>query len=656
MSKDSNKKEEEDISLLTPVSYSETPHITEKEYETLYKESIENPESFWGKKAEELVTWNTKWSSVYSGDFSKGEVTWFKGAKLNVSHNCIDRHIENGSGDKVAIIWEGNEPGENRKITYTELLEKVSQLSNVLKLRGITKGDRVCIYMPMIPEAAFAMLACARIGAIHTVVFGGFSHEALASRIQASECSAVITADIGKRGDKIIPIKEQVDKALKTCPSVHTSIVVKTDKTKQLPVYSDAIEIDYEESISEASTQCDPEIMDSEDPLFILYTSGSTGAPKGVVHTTGGYLLWTSSTHKYVFDYKEKDIYWCTADVGWITGHSFVIYGPLCNGATTVMYEGIPTYPDCSRYWKIIDEHNVTIFYSTPTALRLLMSKGNELLEKTSRQSLKILGTAGEPINPEAWQWYHDTIGNNHCPIIDTWWQTEIGGPAITPLPYAKNLKPGAVSQPFFGILPAILDDNGKEITGKGSGKLMIKGSWPGQIRTLYGNHERYLETYFKPYPGYYLTGDGAKRDIDGDLWVTGRIDDVMEVSGHLIGTAEIESSLTKHTSVAEAAVVSIPHEIKGESIYAFVTLIKGEEEDEKLKEELIILVKEHVGSFAKPDEIKFVGDLPKTRSGKIMRRILRKIAQGKTEDFGDITTLADPKTVSDIVEKITNV
>jgi len=652
MSLDSNK-EQKNTTASSPVSYKETPHITEEEYKTLYKESIERPEKFWGKKAEELITWNTKWNNVYSGDFTTGDVTWFEGAKLNVSYNCIDRHIENGLGDKIAIIWEGNEIDENRNITYIQLLEEVSRLANVLKDRGIKKGDRVCIYMPMIPEAAVAMLACTRIGAIHTVVFGGFSHEALASRIQSSECSAVISADFGKRGDKIIPIKAQVDAALVSCPSVHTSIVIQTDKTQNLPTYSEEIEIDYSKSISNASTVCTPEIMDSEDPLFILYTSGSTGKPKGVVHTTGGYLLWTSTTHKYVFDYKENDIYWCTADVGWITGHSFVIYGPLCNGATTLIYEGVPMYPDCSRYWNIIDAHKVTIFYSTPTALRLLMSQGNTFVEKSSRKSLKILGTAGEPINPEAWQWYNEVVGNDACPVMDTWWQTEIGGPAITPLPYAKNLKPGAVSQPFFGIQPVILDNEGKEIIGEGSGKLMIKSSWPGQIRTLYDNHKRFFETYFKAYPGYYLTGDGAYRDADGDLWVTGRIDDVMEVSGHLIGTAEIESALTKHSAVAESAVVSIPHEITGESIYAFVTLLKGEKVNEQLKEDLVLLVKEHVGSFAKPNEIQFVGDLPKTRSGKIMRRILRKIAQGQTKDFGDITTLADPKAVSDIVSKI---
>lgn len=635
------------------ISYKETPLLTQENYRTQYTESIENPETFWSRKAEEFLTWETKWEKVYSGDFSKGEVKWFEGGKLNVSYNCIDRHIENGHGEKLAIIWEGNEIGENRKITYKELQEEVCRLGNVLKDRGIKKGDRVCIYMPMIPESAFAMLACTRIGAIHTVVFGGFSHEALSSRINDAKCSAIITADFGKRGDKIIPIKEQVDKALINCPSIHTSIVVKTDHSQKLNKYSNEIEIDYKESISNSSAECIPEIMDSEDPLFILYTSGSTGKPKGVVHTTAGFLLWASITHKYVFDLKENDVYWCTADVGWITGHSFVVYGPLCNGTTTLMYEGVPTYPDSSRYWKIIDKYNVNIFYSTPTALRLLMAQGNNFTKESSRKSLKILGTAGEPINPEAWQWYYETIGNKDCPIMDTWWQTEVAGPAITPFPCFNSLKPGAASKPFFGIQPVILDDSDKEIIGEGSGKLMLKGSWPGQVRTLYNNHERFFETYFKAYPGYYLTGDGAMRDVDGDLWVTGRIDDVMEVSGHLIGTAEIESSFTKHSSVAESAVVSIPHEIKGESIYAFVTLIKGEKESQEIKNELIILVKENVGSFAKPDNIKFVGDLPKTRSGKIMRRILRKIAQGQTEDLGDITTLADQKTVSDLITKL---
>jgi len=505
--------------------------------------------------------------------------------------------------------------------------------------------------MPMIPEATFAMLACARIGAIHTVVFGGFSHEALATRIQASEAKVVVTADVGKRGAKIIPLKSQVAIAIETCPSVEAVLVVTTDESQTLPQI--AGEISYHEAVQQTSPVCEPAHMNAEDPLFILYTSGSTGQPKGVVHTTAGYLLYTSVSHKYVFDYKEHDVYWCTADVGWITGHSFVVYGPLVNGATIVLYEGIPTYPDCSRYWNIIDTYGVTIFYSTPTAIRLLMAQGDSFISGTSRESLKILGTAGEPINPEAWQWYYETIGNSVCPIMDTWWQTEIAGPAITPLPFASHLKPGAVSKPFFGIQPVLLDDDGKEIIGAGSGMLAIKGSWPSQLRGLYNNKERFLETYFKAFPGYYISGDGAQRDEDGDLWVTGRIDDMMEISGHLIGTAEIESAITKHSDVAEAAVISIPHNIKGESIRAFVVPIAGTKETDAFADEIITLVKETVGSFAKPDELIFVPDLPKTRSGKIMRRILRHLAQGDTKNFGDISTLADPGAISAIITKM---
>lgn len=631
------------------VKYKEIPHIDAEKYNQLYKESIEDPESFWAKKAEEHITWYKKWSKTYSGNFKKGEVKWFEGGKLNVSYNCIDRHIENGHGNKVAIIWEGND-GNSKKITYVELLNEVCRLANVLKDRKVKKGDRVCIYMPMIPEAIFAMLACTRIGAVHTVVFGGFSSKALASRIQDSKCSVVITSDFAKRGKKSVPLKANVDTALENCPSVHTSIVVKT--TDDHPTKS-SIEIDYHDAAAKASTECEPEIMDAEDPLFILYTSGSTGKPKGVLHTTGGYLLYASITHKYIFDYKDKDVYWCTADVGWITGHSYVVYGPLCNGATTLVYEGVPTYPDFSRYWQIIDKHKVNIFYGTPTAIRLLMAEGDKFVNKTSRESLKLLGTVGEPINPEAWKWYYEVVGNKNCPIVDTWWQTETGGIAITPLPYLTQLKPGSALQPFFGIQPVILDDKGKELMGEGSGKLMIKSSWPGQMRGLYNNKKRFLETYFKPLYGYYMTGDGAKRDKDGHIWITGRVDDVMNISSHLIGTAEIERSLTKHQSVAEAAVVSIPHEIKGESIYAFVNLIVGIEVTNKLNAELMDLVKTNVGSFAKPDKIQFVTGLPKTRSGKIMRRILRKIAEGQTDDLGDITTLADPEVVDEIISKI---
>ena len=626
--------------------------ISNEEFEELYKESINNPDQFWDQQARTYLSWDKEWDVIKESDLTKGDISWFKGAKLNASVNCIDRHLEN-NGEKTAIIWEGDDPQDSLKITYKQLHESVCRFANALKKRGISKGDRVCIYMPMIPEAAYAMLACARIGAIHSVVFGGFSPESLKDRILDSDCESVITADEGLRGSKKIPLKNNVDTALEDCPNVHSVFVVK--RTDADVNWNDKRDVDYQEIIDSVPPECEAEPMDSEDPLFILYTSGSTGKPKGVLHTTGGYLLQASISHKLVFDYKDDEIYWCTADVGWVTGHSYIVYGPLANAATTLMFEGIPTYPNASRFWEVIDKHKVNIFYTAPTALRALMAQGDEYVKSSSRNSLRVLGTVGEPINPEAWEWYYKVVGDSKCPIVDTWWQTETGAMMITPLAGSTPLKPGSATKPFLGIEPALLDENGKEIEGEGSGNLVIKSSWPSQIRSVYGDHQRCIETYYSMYPGYYTTGDGARRDKDGYYWITGRVDDVLNVSGHRLGTAEVESALVLHETVAEAAVVGYEHEIKGQGIYCYVTLMLGEEPTEDLKSDLIQLVAKEIGAIAKPDIIQWAPGLPKTRSGKIMRRILRKIASNEVNDLGDTTTLADPSVVEELIHNREN-
>ena len=634
---------------LYPVSdhWSENAWINKEKYEDMYQESVESPDSFWEKQAAEFLDWSVKWEQVYSADFSKGHSTWFLGGKLNVTANCIDRHLDN-RGDQTAIIWEGDDPSEHKKISYKELHEHVSKMGNVLRQRNVKKGDRVCIYMPMIPEAAYAMLACARIGAVHSVVFGGFSPEALKDRILDSDCQVIITADEGYRGGKTVPLKENTDKALESCPRVHTCLVIQ--RTSGDIDWLEGRDVWYHDASNNVTSECHPEIMDSEDPLFILYTSGSTGKPKGVMHTTAGYLLMSAMSHKYTFDYKEGDIYWCTADVGWITGHSYIVYGPLCNGGTTLMFEGVPTYPDASRFWQVIDKHQVNQFYTAPTAIRALMGAGDSYVEKTSRESLKLLGTVGEPINPEAWEWYHRVVGDSRCPIVDTWWQTETGAHMLTPLPGVTELKPGSATHPFFGVQPILLDSEGSEIKGEGEGLLMIKASWPSQIRSVYGDHQRCIDTYFSPYPGYYFTGDGAKRDADGYYWITGRVDDVLNVSGHRMGTAEVESALVLHNKISEAAVVDCPHEIKGQGIYCFVTPMAGIDPDEQLRLELIALCVQEIGPIAKPDFIQWAPGLPKTRSGKIMRRILRKVAANELDNLGDTSTLADPSVVDQLI------
>ena len=622
-------------------------HIRNDQYLAMYEASIERPEEFWNQKADEFLTWIEPWNKLTESNFLTGEIKWFLGARLNASVNCIDRHLALRGG-QTAIIWEGDDPDDEKHITYQELHEQVCRLANVLKSRGVNKGDRVCIYMPMVPEAAYAMLACARIGAIHSVVFGGFSPQSLQDRILDSDCQTVVTADEGLRGGRPVPLKQNTDIALEKCPDVHTVIVVR--RTGGDVNWNAARDVWYHEATGKAATTYDPEPMDSEDPLFILYTSGSTGKPKGVLHTTGGYLLYAAMTHKYVFDYHDSDIYWCTADVGWVTGHSYIVYGPLANGATTLMFEGVPTYPDSSRCWQIVDKHKVNIFYTAPTALRALMGQGDEFVQNTSRKTLRLLGTVGEPINPEAWEWYYHVVGEDRCPIVDTWWQTETGGIMITPLPGATALKPGSATRPFFGVKPVLLDEKGQEIEGPGSGNLAIKGSWPGQIRTVFGDHQRCIETYYSTYKGYYFTGDGARRDQDGYYWITGRVDDVLNVSGHRMGTAEVESALVLHESVAEAAVVGYPHKIKGQGIYAYVTLMKDTKGTDELRDELSSLVRSEIGAIARPDILQWAPGLPKTRSGKIMRRILRKIAENDLENLGDTTTLADPGVVDDLI------
>ncbi|MCU7839686.1 MAG: acetate--CoA ligase [Candidatus Thiodiazotropha sp. (ex Troendleina suluensis)] len=638
-----------------PAEFAAQANISDAEYQSMYQQSIDDPDAFWAEQADKYVTWFKKWDKVTDWSFGKDDlhIEWFKGAKLNVSYNCLDRHLES-RGDQVAIIWEGDNPDEDRKITYRELHEEVSMFANVLKSRGVKKGDRVSLYLPMVAEAAVAMLACTRIGAVHSIVFGGFSPDALRDRILDSDCQVVITADQSMRGGKKVPLKSNADKAIAQCPNVHTCLVVKRGGD---PVeWNNDRDVWYHEAMSSASSDCPAEEMGADDPLFILYTSGSTGKPKGVLHTTGGYLLQAAMTHKLVFDYKDGEVYWCTADVGWVTGHTYIVYGPLANGATSLMFEGIPTYPDISRFWQVCDKHNVATFYTAPTAIRSLMSAGEEPVKKTKRSSLRLLGTVGEPINPEAWEWYYRVVGDERCPIVDTWWQTETGAHMLTPLPGATPLKPGSATIPFFGVAPVILDDQGVEIDGNpAAGNLAIKQPWPAMMRTLYGDHKRFFETYFAMYPGYYFTGDGARRDEDGYYWITGRVDDVLNVSGHRLGTAEIESALVLHDMVAEAAVVGYPHELTGQGIYAYVTLMTGIESSDELKAELVKMVRSEIGPIAKVNLIQWAPGLPKTRSGKIMRRILRKIAANEIENLGDTSTLADPSVVDNLIDNREN-
>ena len=639
-----------------PVSteVAQAAHIDAATYDAMYKRSIDDSDGFWAEQADEFLTWSKKWDQVQ--DWSYGEsdlhVEWFKGGKLNVAVNCVDRHLET-RGDQTAIIWEGDEPTDDKHITYRELHEAVCRFGNAMRDLGVEKGDRVCIYMPMIPEAAVAMLACARIGAVHSIVFGGFSPEALRDRINDSDCKVLITSDEGVRGGRPIPLKANSDAACLNTPSIDKVIVV--NRTGGDINMQEGRDVWYHEICAAASPDCPPEEMDAEDPLFILYTSGSTGKPKGVLHTTGGYLLHSAMTHKYTFDYKDGEVYWCTADVGWVTGHSYIVYGPLANGAISLMFEGVPNYPNASRFWDVCDKHNVAIFYTAPTAIRALMQLGDEPVTSTSRKSLRLLGTVGEPINPEAWEWYYNIVGEGRCPIVDTWWQTETGGHLITPLPGATPLKPGSATRPFFGVVPALVDDQGKILEGATSGNLVITRPWPGQMRTVYGDHRRFFETYFQLYPGYYFTGDGARRDEDGYYWITGRVDDVINVSGHRMGTAEVESALVLHDTVAEAAVVGYPHDIKGQGIYAYVTLMAGVEADEELRNTLVKHVRSEIGPIATPDVIQWAPGLPKTRSGKIMRRILRKVAENEVDALGDTSTLADPSVVDDLVANRAN-
>jgi acetyl-CoA synthetase len=625
------------------------------EYESLYKRSLEDSDNFWGEIASEYVSWFKKWDSVedYNFDIGKGPiyVKYFEGGKLNVSYNCLDRHLET-RGDKTAIQWEGNEPGEDRAYTYKELHEEVCKFANVLKSHGIEKGDRVCIYLPMIPELAISMLACTRIGAIHSIVFGGFSSDALRDRIQDSESKMLIVCDGTFRGAKAVPQKANGDKALEDCPSVKNVIVVERVGDKIECAWNEGKDFWWHDEMAKVNSDCEPEWMDAEDPLFILYTSGSTGKPKGVMHTTGGYLVYVAYTHKIIFDYHEDDIFWCTADIGWVTGHSYIVYGPLCNGATSVMFEGVPNYPDISRFWKVVEKYKVNIFYTAPTAIRAIAKEGDEWVKKADISSIRILGTVGEPINPEAWNWYYNMIGRGECPIVDTWWQTETGGILITPLPGAIDIKPGMATVPFMGVWPVLVDDEGKEFEETvASGALCIKKPWPGIMRAVYGDPERFQETYFEQFPGYYTAGDGARRDEDGYYQITGRIDDVINVSGHRMGTAEVESALVAHDKVAEAAVVGYPHELKGQSIYAYVTLNAGIEKTDELKKELVAHVRKEIGPIATPEKIQWADALPKTRSGKIMRRILKKVAADDVTALGDTSTLADPSVVDVIVK-----
>jgi len=631
-----------------PAEFSARAYIDDAKYKEMYQRSVSDPDAFWAEQAEQFVTWFEPWKKVSEWDYDKANIQWFQGAKLNVSFNCLDRHLDT-RGDQTAVLWEGDDPNVDKKITYRELHTDVCRFSNALKARGVSKGDRVSIYMPMIPEVIVAMLACTRIGAVHSVVFGGFSPESLKDRILDSDCQVIITSDEGVRGGRPIPLKANTDKALESCPNVHTVFVVK--RTGGEIVWNEGRDVWYEEAMAAADPVCEPEVMDAEDPLFILYTSGSTGKPKGVLHTTGGYLLYAAITHKYVFDYHDGDMYWCTADVGWVTGHTYIVYGPLANGATTLAFEGIPTYPDAGRFWQVVDKHQVNIFYTAPTAIRALMSQGEEPVKETSRKSLKLLGTVGEPINPEAWEWYYHVVGDGRCPIVDTWWQTETGGILITPLPGATALKPGSATRPFFGVIPELVDAEGSVLEGATQGGLCIRQPWPGQMRTVYGDHQRFIDTYFRTYTGKYFSGDGARRDEDGYYWITGRVDDVINVSGHRLGTAEVESALVLHKDVAEAAVVGFPHDIKGQGIYAYVTPMVGVEPSDALRDELIALVREEIGAIAAPDVIQWAPGLPKTRSGKIMRRILRKVAANELDSLGDTSTLADPSVVDKLID-----
>jgi acetyl-CoA synthetase len=638
-----------------PADFAAQANVSAEQYKEMYQRSVDDPAGFWGEQADQYLTWFKKWDTVLDWSFAGDDlhINWFKGGTLNVSYNCLDRHLDT-RGDQVAIIWEGDDPNEDRKITYRELHEEVCKFANVLKSRGVNKGDRVSLYLPMVPEAAVAMLACTRIGAVHSIVFGGFSPDALKDRINDSDCRCVITSDQSMRGGKKVPLKGNADTAIASCPQVDTCIVVRRGGE---PVdWTEGRDVWYDEAVAAASADCPAEEMEADDPLFILYTSGSTGKPKGVLHTTGGYLLQAAMTHKTVFDYKDGEVYWCTADVGWVTGHTYIVYGPLANGATTLMFEGIPTYPDISRFWQVCDKHNVASFYTAPTAIRSLMGAGDEPVKKTKRSSLRLLGTVGEPINPEAWEWYYNVVGDGRCPIVDTWWQTETGAHMLTPLPGATPLKPGSATNPFFGVVPVLLDDQGNEIDGNpAEGNLAIKHPWPSMMRTVYGDHKRFFETYFAMFPGYYFTGDGARRDEDGYYWITGRVDDVLNVSGHRLGTAEIESALVLHDKVAEAAVVGYPHELTGQGIYAYVTLMAGEEGTDELKTELVKLVRSEIGPIAKVNLIQWAPGLPKTRSGKIMRRILRKIAANEIDALGDTSTLADPTVVDNLIDNREN-
>ena len=630
----------------------ERAHVNNGQYLALYQKSIEQPEIFWAEQAEQFLDWQQPWDKVMEYDYPKGKISWFAGGKLNVSVNCLDRHLST-RGDQVALIWEGDDPANDKKMTYRELHRQVCQFANVLKAQGVKKGDRVCIYLPMIIEAAAVILACTRIGAVHSIIFGGFSAEALKERINNAECNLVVCSDEGFRGGKTLPIKETVDKALESCPCVQSVVVIRN--SGNTVAWNDARDVWYHQAMAEAATDCEPEWMDAEDPLFVLYTSGSTGKPKGLLHTTGGYLLYAAITHKYIFDYQDGEVYWCTADIGWITGHSYMIYGPLCNGATTLMFEGVPTYPDASRFWQVIDKHRVNIFYTAPTAIRALMALGDEFLETTHRSSLRILGSVGEPINPEAWEWYYKRVGQENCPLVDTWWQTETGGILITPLPGATELIPSSATRPFFGVKPAILSNKGQLIEDDAEGVLVIERPWPGQARSIYGDHPLFVDTYFKNYPGYYFTGDGARRDSRGYYWITGRVDDVINVSGHRMGTAEVESAIDEHPDTAESAVVGYPHDIKGQGIYAYVTLNHGVKGTDELKQALVDLVRAEIGPIATPDIIQWTPQLPKTRSGKIMRRILRKVAANELDSLGDTSTLADPDVVQSIIENRLN-